>query len=117
MADTKHPRAGRNSNTRPVVYERRFSETMERHVQTILIAIITGSIIFAANYFFSDNSDKAVQKSQLQVLTGQVIELRADIKAMQGTYAKQDSLLQLDNRVRQAEVDIVVLREQMKGTK
>ena len=52
---------------------------MERHIQTILIALITGAIIFAANYIYSDNSQKASQATQLELLTSQVIELRADV--------------------------------------
>ena len=60
--------------------ERRYVGNMERHVQTILISIITGSIVFAANYVYSDSRDKAVQQTQLQVLTSQVIDQVKDLE-------------------------------------
>ena len=62
---------------------------MERHFQTIMISVITGAIIFAANYFYNDNKSNAVQQTQLQVLTGQVIEMRADLRAMQNNYVSR----------------------------
>lgn len=61
-----------------------------QHIQTILVSIITGSIVFAATYFFNDKAEKAVFTQQLSTLTQQVIELRADIKAMQGNYVTKD---------------------------
>lgn len=76
---------------------------MERHVQTILISLITGAILFAANYFYNDNRSKAVQQTQLEVLTAQVIEMRADLRSMQNTYVKRDEYRDLETRVRSIE--------------
>jgi hypothetical protein len=85
--------------------ERRSTVNLERHVQTILISIITGSLIFAASYVYNDNRSKAVQQTQLEVLTAQVIEMRADLRAMQNTYVKSDELRQLEGRVRAVEMN------------
>jgi Tfp pilus assembly protein PilN len=83
--------------------ERRSSANMERHIQTILISVITGALMFAANYFYSDNKSNAVQQTQLQVLTTQVIEMRADLRAMQNNYVKSDDFKDLESRVRAIE--------------
>lgn len=77
--------------------------TLERHVQTILISIITGSIVFAANYVYSDSKDKAVAQTQLQVLTSQVIEMRAEVRALQGSYVRREEIKELELRLRQLE--------------
>lgn len=84
--------------------ERRQVGNIERHVQTILISIITGSIVFAANYLYSDSKDKAVQQTQLQVLTSQVIEMRTEVRALQGNYVKTDQIKDLDQRIRALEM-------------
>jgi len=72
---------------------------MERHIQTILISIVTGSLIFAATYFYTDNKDKALAKSQLEVLTVQVLEMRADVKSLQLNVVRPDELRDLQRRV------------------
>jgi Tfp pilus assembly protein PilN len=76
---------------------------MERHIQTILISVITGALMFAANYFYNDNRSKAVQQTQLEVLTAQVIEMRADLRALQDRYVKREELKELELRVREVE--------------
>jgi Tfp pilus assembly protein PilN len=83
--------------------ERRSSANMERHIQTIMISVITGALMFAANYFYNDNRSKAVQQSQLEVLTGQVIEMRADLRSLQNSYVKREEYKELETRVRHLE--------------
>ena len=83
--------------------ERRSEANTERHIQTILISLITGAILFAANYFYNDNRSKAVQQTQLEVLTAQVIEMRADLRSMQNTYVKREEYRDLETRVRSIE--------------
>lgn len=73
--------------------------TLERHVQTILISIVTGALIFAASYFYNDNKDKALSKSQLEVLTVQVFEMRADVKSLQLNVVRPDEVRDLQRRV------------------
>lgn len=80
--------------------DRRSAANVERHIQTILISVITGALMFAANYFYSDNKSKAVQQTQLEVLTTQVIEMRSDLRALQTNYVKRDELKDLELRVR-----------------
>lgn len=84
--------------------ERRSGATIERHVQTIMITLITGALFFAANYFYTDNKGKAVQQTQLEVLTSQVIEMRADLKSLQANYVKHSDFKDLESRVRVMEL-------------
>lgn len=63
---------------------------IERHLQTILISIITGAIFFSASYFFNDKSDKAVLSTQLAALTSQVVDMRAELRSMQAVYGTKD---------------------------
>lgn len=63
---------------------------IERHLQTILISIITGAIVFSASYFFNDKSDKAVLSAQLSALTSQVNEMRSELRSMQAVYGTKD---------------------------
>lgn len=89
------------SSTEPIpAQERRSSANMERHIQTVLISVITGALMFAANYFYNDNRSKAVQQTQLEVLTAQVIEMRADFRAMQNSYVKREEMKELESRLR-----------------
>jgi|GEM_PF-6196964 len=81
-------------------FERRNGANIERHIQTILISVVTGSIIFAATYFFNDKSDKAVLVQQIATLTNHVMELRADIKAMQSNYVTKDEFKDHEQRLR-----------------
>lgn len=78
-------------------------ETMERHLQTILITIITGSIVFAANYFFTDKESKAILLTNLSNLTAQVSEVRAELRVMREQQAKQTHVDEIERRVRELE--------------
>lgn len=77
--------------------------TIERHIQSILLVITTASLMFAANYFYNDNRQKAVAQTQLEVLTAQVIEMRADLRAMQNNYVRRDEYRELEQRLRDLE--------------
>lgn len=90
-----------NKRAEPV--ERRTMGNMERHLQTILITFITGSVIFAANYFFTDKESKAVLVTNLAHLTAQVSELRADVKVMRAEQVSRTQVLELETRVRELE--------------
>lgn len=72
---------------------------LESHIQTILISIITAALVFAATYFYNDNKDKALSKSQLEVLTVQVFEMRADVKSLQLNVVRPDEVRDLQRRV------------------
>lgn len=73
---------------------------VERHLQTILISVITGAIFFSANFIYNDNRTKAVQQTQLEVLTSQVIELRADVRGLRDNYASRADLEKVEDRLR-----------------
>lgn len=86
------------------------SSRLESHIQTILISIITAALVFAATYFYNDNKDKALNKSQLEVLTVQVFEMRADVKSLQLNVVRPDEVRDLQRRV-------LDLERAMKGTR
>lgn len=76
---------------------------MERHIQTIMIALITGSIVFAATYFFNDNSSKAVLVNQLNQLSTQLQELRGDVRNMQNQLVPKEQYNDHEIRLRALE--------------
>jgi len=86
------------------------SATLERHVQTILVSLLTGAVMFAASYLFSDTSSKATSKVQLEVLTAQVVQLRVDIKALETSYVRRDDFAAQDARVRVLEANVAAIR-------
>lgn len=69
------------------------------YIQTILISIITAALVFAATYFYNDNKEKALSKSQLEVLTVQVFEMRADVKSLQLNVVRPGEVRDLQHRV------------------
>lgn len=77
--------------------------SIERHIQTIMITVITAALMFAANYFYNDNRQKAVAQTQLEVLTSQVIEMRADLRSLQNNYVKREDWKELELRLRDVE--------------
>lgn len=90
--------------------DRRAHSKLEQHIQTVLISVITGALMFAANYFYSDNKSKAVLQTQLEVLTAQVVAMSSDIRAMsadmralQTNYVKREELKELEARLRYLE--------------
>ena len=83
--------------------ERRAGANLERHIQTILISVIVGAIMFAANYIYNDHKEKGVVVGQLEALTNQVAEMRGDLRSLQFNYVKREELKELEIRVRELE--------------
>lgn len=73
---------------------------MERHIQTIMIALITGSIVFAGSYFFNDKGEKAVLVTQLTQLSAQLQELRGDIRNIQNQLVPKEQYNDHESRIR-----------------
>ena len=73
---------------------------LEKHIQTILISLITGGIVFAFSYLFSDKSDKAVLTTQLQAISVQVAELRTEVRGNQSSFATKENLIDHEARLR-----------------
>lgn len=83
--------------------DERRNTSLERHAQSIGIALIIGSIGFSASYFFKDNAEKATILAQLTVLNTQVAEMRAEVRAMQSLYATKEVVVDVEKRVRDLE--------------
>lgn len=56
---------------------------IEKHLQTIIVSLATGAIVFASSYFFNDKSDKAVLSNKLETISTQVADLRIEVRANQ----------------------------------
>jgi len=78
-------------------------QLFSKHLETILTAILTATIVFTADYIYTDNKQKAVLTVQLEALTKQVLEMRADIRSLQIDYAKAGDVIKLEERVRAIE--------------
>lgn len=83
--------------------ERRSSANVERHIQTIMIALVTGSIVFASNYFFTDKESKAILLTNLTNLTTQVAEVRADLRKLRDEQASKAQVMDIEMRLREVE--------------
>lgn len=91
---------------------RGLDSNMERHIQTILIAFITGSVAFAANYFFTDKESKAILLTNLTHLTSQVNEIRTDIRTLRNEQASKSQVDDIERRLREVERAIPEKRQQ-----
>lgn len=78
-------------------------EVLTKHVQTILVTLATGGIIFAASYIYNDAQSKATQTAQLSLVITQVIEMRSEIKDLQSAQATKVDLKELEARLRALE--------------
>lgn len=77
---------------------------LERHVQTVLIALTTAGIAFTASYIYDANRSNAIQQAQLASLTGVINELRSDVKALQGNWVRREEFDRLESRIRNVEM-------------
>lgn len=76
---------------------------MERHIQTILVSVLTGAILFAGSYVFNNKGDTAVLVTQIAALTAQVAELRSEVRSIRNDFATKDSVIDHENRIRNLE--------------
>lgn len=76
---------------------------MERHVQTILVAMITGALMFLAGYVWTDNTNKTATKFQLEALTTQVSELRTEVRDIRQNFVRRDEFADHELRIRKLE--------------
>ena len=76
---------------------------VERHAQTILVALITAGIVFVATRTIQGGEDATELKTQVSYLSLQITELRADVKSMQAGYVRADQFVDLSTRVRAIE--------------
>lgn len=83
--------------------ERRGSANIERHIQTIMVSLATGGIMFSAGFFFKDVGEKAATRAQLEALVVQVNELRTDVKELRSSFVRRDEFMDHESRIRQLE--------------
>jgi hypothetical protein len=71
---------------------------LERHIQSIILTIATGTIFFCATFVYNTKSEVAVIQVQIQQVTTQLIEIRSDLKAMQSLYVTKDDFRVLEQK-------------------
>ena len=60
--------------------DRRKSSKLEQHIQTIMIAVVTGAIMWMGSYFFTDKAEKAVLANEVSTISRQLSSLQAELK-------------------------------------
>lgn len=65
--------------------ERRF-RLWEQHGQTIMLAVITGALMFASKALWDNNAVQATMVAEIKHLTTQVAELKGAMNSMQASY-------------------------------
>lgn len=93
--------------------ERRRVGSMERHIKTILIAVITGAIFFVGNFIFAQNSKSAAQVTTLEFISTQIVEIRGDLRALQASSVSRKEYEGLETRVQGLEQRVTELRERL----
>ena len=86
--------------------ERRISEqksSLERHVQTILVTLITAGIVWIVTDRMS--ADKSLQAASLKLeyVSEQISALRAEIRLLQNNYVRQEQFADHEDRIRRLE--------------
>lgn len=76
---------------------------IERHVQTILVSLVTMAVGYLVSDQISSGKVAAATNTQMEFLTRQVVELRADIKSLQVTYVRAEQFNDHEVRLRQLE--------------
>lgn len=86
--------------------ERRMAEqksALERHVQTILVTLITAGIAWIVTDRLS--ADKTIQAASLKLeyVSEQISSLRAEIRLLQNNYVRQEQFADHEERIRKLE--------------
>lgn len=73
---------------------------LERHIQTILISIITAAILFSATFIFNTNKDGALIAQQVTQMTVQLNALSLKMDSMQTNYVTRAEFKDHEDRLR-----------------
>jgi hypothetical protein len=79
------------------------SAGIEKHVQTILVAITTAAILFSATFTFSSSKDIALLAQQVSALTVQVASMQAKLDSNQQMYITRSEFRDHEERLRYIE--------------
>lgn len=82
------------------------SSAMERHVQTILVSLITAGIVYIVTANITNDRAQAAEKVTLEFISRQLIDLQADVKTIQQNqngYVRQEQYADHEVRLRALE--------------
>lgn len=81
----------------------RKSSLIERHLQSVLLALITAALLYSGSFVVQAREDAVRTSSQLSALTSEVAGLRAQLGVMQGSYVQRDDFRDHEVRLRHLE--------------
>ena len=81
----------------------RKSSLIERHLQSVLLALITAALLYSGSFVVQAREDAVRTSSQLSALTSEVAGLRAQLAVMQGSYVQRDDFRDHESRLRHLE--------------
>lgn len=81
----------------------RKSSLIERHLQSVLLALITAALLYSGSFVVQAREDAVRTSSQLSALTSEVAGLRAQLTVMQGSYVQRDDWKDHESRLRHLE--------------
>lgn len=89
--------------------ERRAAEqksALERHIQTILVTLITAGIAWIVSDRLS--ADKSIQAAsmKLEFVSEQITGLRAEVRMLQANYVRQEQFSDHEERIRKLEAHV-----------
>ena len=98
------------------VSQREEKSILERHVQTILLSVITASLLFLAKYIFDDNASRAEQRADLVAMKRSVDNVEQEIKRLTSTYVRREEFIDHEVRIRQHQERISELQTRLRSS-
>lgn len=81
----------------------RKSSLIERHLQSVLLALITAALLYSGSFVVQAREDAVRTAAQLAALTSEVAGLRSQLGVMQGSYVQRDDWKDHEARLRHLE--------------
>lgn len=81
----------------------RKSSLIERHLQSVLLALITAALLYSGSFVVQAREDAVRTAAQLAALTSEVAGLRSQLGVMQGSYVQRDDWKDHESRLRHLE--------------
>ena len=101
MMSTRNDR--NNHEDVDTLYERERKTGLERHVQSILLALITAGLIGLGSFVIVSREDAVRSSSKFDALTAEVAALRGQIALLQNNYVARDDFRDHESRLRTLE--------------
>ena len=87
----------------PITTPERKSSLIERHLQSVLLALITAALLYSGSFVVQAREDAVRTAAQLAALTSEVAGLRSQLGVMQGSYVQRDDWKDHEARLRHLE--------------